>query len=150
MAIKKSVRANQTKPIVVTIGEDSMGIVYRPNLITSQYQKDATAYQKQQEKTLLAESGAAASGELSDEYQKAKTEAENDASFQGIVKQLLDLLVSWDYLGDDDKPLPITASEITGMDTGLLSAIFKAIMDDIGASAQTTVPDPNAPAPASI
>lgn len=117
-----------TKTVTFPYGADTVTLTYRPAAITPRVQYVAGA--------LVALGGQqvdlegltpAARNALVQQRTAAATEAIGD-----YVGMLAEIITAWDVLGDDGKPLPVTAGEMADFPYEFINALFAAVQSGGG------------------
>ena len=128
MPIKLKDLKKATKTTSFVYGEDTVNLTYRPAAITPRVQYVARA--------LTDLSGQQI--DLTDLAQDARNAIVRDrtAAVSEAIGDYLDILVSiitaWDVLGDDGKPLPVTAEVMADFPYEFINALFAAVQSGGG------------------
>lgn len=113
MAIKLTTLRNATRRVSFVYAGEDVDVVYKPGLMTSA-------------RRLRIVLGTQAYWE-SDTTPKAK---EMLAGWESFHADLAEMLVSWDVLGEDGKPLAPTADLLEQFPQSFISALVEALIDD--------------------
>ncbi len=101
MGIRISHLSKDRRSIVIPVGDEALNIVYRPGGLTP---------------------------ETEDRLHELTEEQRGGAA---LVAFLRDLIVSWDLLDDQGKPLPVDETTLRLLPTGFLSMMVQTIVDDM-------------------
>lgn len=101
MPIRVSNLSANTKSVAIDIDGETLNITYRPSGMTP---------------------------ETEDRLHAMAAEKRGGAS---LIALLVDVLASWDLLGDDDQPYPISVESLSRLPTLFLSRVAEGIMRDI-------------------
>ena len=104
MSIKLSEIQKNKRTCTMEFGGETAKVVYRPAAMTP---------------------------ESEDEF---KTALESGRSGDALAGMLANMLVEWDVLGEDDKPISVEYQVLRTVHTAILDAAIKAIMDDVRVS----------------
>lgn len=101
MALRVGSLSANTATVSIEVGDETLNVVYKPSGLTPETE-DALY-------------------ELADAQRGGAT----------LIAFLQDMLVSWDLLGEDDKPLPVNEATLRSLPVLFLSQIVEAISNDM-------------------
>lgn len=106
MGMKLTDLRNKTASVAVEFEGDTLTVNYRPNALTPQAK-------------LMVFRG----------QDGGKTQAERERSANDFAAGLASIIESWDLLGDDGKPLPVTTELLLALPDALLAAIWVGMIE---------------------
>lgn len=101
MSVRVANLSANTKSVTIDIDGETLNITYRPSGMTP---------------------------ETEDRLHAMAAERRGGAS---LITLLVDVLASWDLLGNDERPYPITTESLAKLPTLFLSKVAEGIMQDI-------------------
>lgn len=113
MGVKFRDLTKATKKATVTYQEETVTFTYKPSAITPQMQLVAIRMQ-----SMTDERGETAPSEMA-------------ALMNNFVEVIVNLIASWDVLGDNGEPLPVNREWVSQMPLSFLSALFGAAVEDM-------------------
>ncbi|MBP8291935.1 MAG: hypothetical protein KAX65_04130 [Caldilineaceae bacterium] len=123
MPVKLKDLKKATKKTTFPYGADSVTLTYRPAAITPRVQFVAGALVALSGKQVdLAGLAPEARNAIVQERMAASSEAIGD-----YLDMLTEIIVTWDVLGDDGKPLPVTADIMADFPYEFINALFAAV-----------------------
>jgi len=98
----------KTKRVRIPFGEDVLEVEYRPDAVTPR---------------------------MVIQVDEAKKPAEQ---MRAVVEALSRILVSWDLIGEDGKPYPITKASLMDLPLFFLAQVFQAVTEDMAVGKGST------------
>lgn len=124
MALTLSALLDDVAELVLKVGESDLTVKYRPGRMT------------QALRSKILRGPVAFIGEGHDE--KSITSA-----WEAYYEAFASLLVSWDLLSDDDKPLPINASTMASLPMGFVESLIGEVAKDSRVNPLTKATSPS-------
>lgn len=98
----------KTKWVRISFGEEVLEVEYRPDAVTPR---------------------------MVIQVDEAKKPA---AQMRAVVEALNRILVSWDLIGEDGKPYPITKESLMDLPLSFLAQVFRAVTEDMSVGKEST------------
>jgi hypothetical protein len=105
MGMKLADLRSKTASVKVEFGDDTLTVNYRPNAITPNAK-------------LMIFRG----------MDGGATQAERENAFDDFATGMAEIIESWDLLGEDGKPLPVTKDLLLSLPDALLGAIWFGVV----------------------